>query len=177
MKWYAKTWIVVVAIILSVCLVVLFHLLMDGDGIVHAEDIETHARTFQNIPDEWLSETSIGDEVAVLVFYPPDSSDAVYSVYCHKRNGGFGYSFRAGGKISSVKSGITRFRIDGCAEYAYVSLNVQKINKLIVDDGSNPSTIPLDSSRPFAIVLPLNAGNIFFYDMEGNKMEIVERNL
>lgn len=175
MKGRVKTWVFVGIFVFCVCLVVSCYMVLKQDLAVRAKDIEPHARSFQSIPEEWLAETSVGDEVAALVFYPNDSSDAVYSVYWRKGRSGMGYSFRAGGKISTVKDGVTRFSIDGCNESAYISLNTNNICKLIVDDGISLSTIPLDSSKPFAIVLPSNAGSIYFYDIEGKIMEITDR--
>ena len=51
------------------------------------------------------------------------------------------------------------------------SLNSQKVNRLEVDDGNEVQVINIDSDKPFAIVLPMNAGSITFYDIDGNVVE------
>lgn len=176
MKRSVKTWVYLSVIVFCVCLIIACNILLKQNRLINAENIESHARSFQNIPDKWLAETGIGNNIAALIFYPADSSDAIYSIYLCRGNNGIGFSFRAGGKISSVENGITQFSIDGYNEIAYISMNKQKICKLTIDDGSNIKTMVLDSSKPFALILPSNAGNVSFYDTEDNIVEITDRN-
>ncbi len=55
-------------------------------------------------------------------------------------------------------------------------MNTQKIVRLEIDDGNGIQVIDIDSSKPFAIVLPLNVGNISFYDTNGNIVEYFANN-
>ena len=42
---------------------------------------------------------------------------------------------------------------------------------MVVDDGSDPRVLSLDPEKPFALVLPRNAGTVTFYDREGRVVE------
>ena len=53
----------------------------------------------------------------------------------------------------------------------------QNIVRLEVDDGNGIQVIDIDSGKPFAIVLPLNVGNICFYDTNGNVVEYLRQQL
>ena len=56
-------------------------------------------------------------------------------------------------------------------------MNTQNIVRLEVDDGNGIQVIDIDSGKPFAIVLPLNVGNICFYDTNGNVVEYLRQRL
>ena len=47
----------------------------------------------------------------------------------------------------------------------------QQVQQLQIDDGHAKQAIDIDSDQPFAIVLPINAGSITFYDVNGNAVE------
>lgn len=157
--------------IVCICLLGICYLVFINNMGVKKDCIEADARSFQNIPDTWSSQSETGDTLSALIFYPNDSSDAVYSIYLKRGGVSFGYFFRAGGKVNSVKNGITRFSVDGYSEFAYISLNKQGICKLVIDDGDGISVMELDSSSPFAIVLPSNSGNVYFYNEKGATVE------
>ena len=70
--------------------------------------------------------------------------------------------------IVAVEDFISEFTVEGYNERAFISLNSQKVNRLEVDDGNEVQVINIDSDKPFAIVLPMNAGSITFYDIDGN---------
>ena len=40
-----------------------------------------------------------------------------------------------------------------------------------IDDGNTIQVVDIDRNKPFAIVLPINAGNITFYDVNRNTVE------
>ena len=56
-------------------------------------------------------------------------------------------------------------------------MNTQNVARLEIDDGNNIRVVDIDSGKPFAIVLPLNAGSICFYDTNGNVVEYLRRQL
>jgi len=89
----------------------------------------------------------------------------------------FGYFFRGGGAIAEVDNYIAEFVVEEYNERAFVSMNTQKAERLEIDDGNNIQVIDIESSKPFAIVLPLNAGNICFYDVNGSVVEHLRRPL
>ena len=56
-------------------------------------------------------------------------------------------------------------------ERLFISMNQQQVQQLEIDDGNAIQVIDIDSNKPFAIVLPINAGNITFYDVNRNTVE------
>ena len=87
------------------------------------------------------------------------------------------YFFRGGGDIVEVDDYIAEFVVEGNNERAFISMNTQNIVRLEVDDGNGIQVIDIDSGKPFAIVLPLNVGNICFYDTNGNVVEYLRQQL
>ena len=63
---------------------------------------------------------------------------------------------------------------DGTNHYlyrVYISMNQQQVQQLEIDDGNTIQVVDIDRNKPFAIVLPINAGNITFYDVNRNTVE------
>lgn len=56
-------------------------------------------------------------------------------------------------------------------------MNTQNVVRVEIDDGNGVQVIDIDSSKPFAIVLPLNAGNICFYDTNDKVVEYLRQQL
>ena len=79
--------------------------------------------------------------------------------------------------IVEVDDYIAEFVVEGNNERAFISMNTQNIVRLEVDDGNGIQVIDIDSGKPFAIVLPLNVGNICFYDTNGNVVEYLRQQL
>ncbi len=50
-------------------------------------------------------------------------------------------------------------------------MNQQQVTQLEIDDGNTIQVLDIDSNKPFAIVLPINAGTITCYDVNGNTVE------
>ena len=62
-------------------------------------------------------------------------------------------------------------RVTGLEERAFISMNKQQVECLKIDNGNSVQVIDIDSNKPFAIVLPVNAGALSFYDVDGNAVE------
>ena len=120
---------------------------------------------------------SISDTMAAFISYPQDKTDHTFSVYVNRPGLSFGYFFRGGGDIVEVDDYIAEFVVEGNNERAFISMNTQNIVRLEVDDGNGIQVIDIDSGKPFAIVLPLNVGNICFYDTNGNVVEYLRQQL
>ena len=116
--------------------------------------------------------------MAAFLSYPENQSDHSYSVFVNRPGLSFGYFFRGGGSLRSVETHIIdEYTINGYDERAFISMNKQQVAQLTIDDGNTVQTMEIDSNKPFAIVLPLNAGTISFYDVNGNKVEFFEHPL
>ena len=63
------------------------------------------------------------------------------------------------------------FTVEGYNERAFISMNQQQVQQLEIDDGNTIQVVDIDRNKPFAIVLPINAGNITFYDVNRNTVE------
>ena len=109
--------------------------------------------------------------MAAFISYPLDKTDHTFSVYVNRPGLSFGYFFRGGGDSVAIEEYIAEYTVKGYNERAFVSMNKQKVKCLEVDDGNSVQVIEIDSNRPFALVLPVNVGNITFYDENGNTVE------
>lgn len=157
--------------ILLVCIIFTGFLYINNDIGVAESDLEADMRTSQKIMDDWIVEGSVADTIAAYISYPQDKTDHTFSVYVNRPGLSFGYFFRGGGDIVAVEEYIAEYTVEGYNERAFISMNKQKVKYLEVDDGNSVQVIDIDSNRPFALVLPVNAGNITFYDENGNKVE------
>ena len=157
--------------ILLVCVLLLGFLYMDDDIGTSAANLESDIRNLQKIPENWIVEGDVSDTMAAYISYPQDRSDHTFSVYVNRPGLSFGYFFRAGGKLSEIQEGIAEFTTEGANERALISMNQQQVQQLQIDDGHAKQAIDIDSDQPFAIVLPINAGSITFYDVNGNAVE------
>lgn len=138
---------------------------------INAKRLESDIRSSQKITDTWIVDGSVSDTMAAFISYSEDSSDHTYSLYVNRPGLSFGYFFRAGGDIVVVDDYIAEFTVEGYSERAFISMNTQNVDRLEVDNGDDIQVIDIDSDKPFAIILPLNAGNICFYDVSGNIVE------
>lgn len=69
------------------------------------------------------------------------------------------------------------YMVEGYKERAFISMSKQQVECLEIDDGNSIQVIDIDSNKPFAIVLPVNAGDIAFYDVYGNIVEFQKHQL
>ena len=56
-------------------------------------------------------------------------------------------------------------------------MNKHKTVRLEINNGLELKTREIDSEKPFAIVLPINAGELSFYDVNGNIVEYKEQKM
>ncbi len=159
------------------CAVFFSFLYTNNDIGKTANSLEADIRLSQKISDDWNVDGSTSDTMAAFISYPQDKTDHTFSVYVNRPGLSFGYFFRGGGDIVEVDDYIAEFVVEGYNERAFVSMNTQNVIRLEVDDGNSVRVIDIDNGKPFAIVLPLNAGNICFYDANGNVVEYLRQPL
>lgn len=152
-------------------------LYINNDIGIQGSKIESDILSSQKIDDDWHITGEVSNSMAAYISYPEDLSDHTFSVYVNRPGLSFGYFFRCGGGLGSVETSITEFTLDGYNERAFMSMNQQKVNQLVLDDGNSPQVIEIDSSKPFAIVLPVNSGALTFYTKDGSIAEITEYSL
>ena len=168
--------IILLGVILA-CVLVFGFLYANNDIGKTANSLEADIRQSQKILDDWIVDGSISDTMAAFISYPQDKTDHTFSVYVNRPGLSFGYFFRGGGTLSGVQRGIAEFTVEGYSERAFISMNQQQVQQLEIDDGNGIQVIDIDSGKPFAIVLPLNVGNICFYDTNGNVVEYLRQQL
>ena len=159
------------------CAIFFGFLYANNDISKTANSLEADIRQSQKILDDWIVDGSISDTMAAFISYPKDKKDHTFSVYVNRPGLSFGYFFRGGGDIVEVDDYIAEFVVEGNNERAFISMNTQNVVRLGIDDGNNIRVIDIDSGKPFAIVLPLNVGNICFYDTNGNVVEYLRQQL
>ena len=128
-------------------------------------------RQSQTIQNDWHISGDITDTMAAFIAYPEDRSDHTFAVYVNRPGLSFGYFFRGGGDIVSVERAIAEYTVEGYRERAFISMNAQKAVRVEIDNGNEVEILPLDSSKPFALVLPLNAGDVTFYTEQGQVVD------
>ena len=157
--------------VVLVCILFVGFLYVNNDIGVASTNLEADIRSSQKIKDDWTVEGSVSDTMAAYISYPQDMSDHTFSVYVNRPGFSLGYFFRGGGSLSGVERGIIGFTVEEYKERAFISMNQQRVTQLQIDDGNSIQGIYIDSNKPFAIVLPINAGTITFYDVNGNTVE------
>ena len=157
--------------ILLVCSLFVGFLYISSDIGIASGNLETDIRSSQKIKEDWAIDGSVSDTMAAYISYPQDLSDHSFSVYVNRPGLSFGYFFRGGGNLSGVQRGIAEYTVEGYNERAFISMNQQQVTQLEIDDGNTIQVLDIDSNKPFAIVLPINAGTITFYDVNGNTVE------
>lgn len=160
----------VIGILLACSLFVGF-LYVSSDIGIASGNLETDIRSSQKIKEDWAIDGSVSDTMAAYISYPQDMSDHTFSVYVNRPGLSFGYFFRGGGTLSGIQRGIVEFTVEGYNERAFISMNQQQVQQLEIDDGNTIQVVDIDRNKPFAIVLPINAGNITFYDVNRNTVE------
>lgn len=154
-----------------VCILFVGFLYVNNDIGVASTNLEADIRSSQKIKDDWTVEGSVSDTMAAYISYPQNMSDHTFSVYVNRPGLSFGYFFRGGGSLSGADKGIAEYTVEGYKERVFISMNQQRVAQLEIDDGNSIQVIAIDSNKPFAIVLPINAGIVTFYDVNGNTVE------
>ena len=150
----------------AVCLLTIGFLYVNNDIGVPISRLEDDVRLSSGkIKEDWVVEGTVSDVMAAYISYSPDKSDHTYSVYVNRHGFSFGYFFREGGNIIGIKE----VTVDGYKERAFISMNDEHIERIEIDNGNGVRVIELSGNKPFAVVLPLNAGKVTFYDVNGNE--------
>ena len=157
--------------ILSICVLFIVFLYANNNIGMTADKLEADVRSSQKIMGDWTVDGNISDTMAAFISYPQDKDDHTFSVYVNRPGLSFGYFFRGGGDLVAVDKYISEFTVEGYNERAFISMNTQKVERLEIEDGNDIQVIAIDSNKPFAMVLPVSAGSITFYDINGKTVE------
>lgn len=134
-------------------------------------NIEKDARKAQKVSDGWEVAKDTTETMSAMIFYDESHKNHIFSIYVKRKGIPFGYFFRRGGATGSVVEGIGQFYFKGYNERALISMNRQQVSKLEINDGNSIQTIAIESTKPFAFILPVNIGSVTIYDINGNIIE------
>ena len=162
-------------VLLLVCGVTVGVLYVNRDVGIPTDQLEQAMRESQDIPDDWTVQTSAGDTTAAGIAYAPNHSDYSFSLYIDRDTHRFfttGWFFTMSGSLFEISDFVAAFTVNDRPETAYISMNAEKIDRAVIDSGTETRTIELDSTQPFALVLPRSSGSVTFYGADGQPAEV-----
>lgn len=154
----------------ALLIVLLAFLIIWKAGIfgVSRNRLEQDARESQKISSNWEVVQGVNEELCAMLFYDDDKDEYTYSVYLTKDGISYGYFFREGGSgYPYIEEGVQGIIYEDKG-IALMSLNDSKVSRIVVDNNVTEETIEVNPLEPFAVVLPVNCGEITMYDSMGN---------
>ncbi len=134
---------------------------------VSASRLEQDAREKQEIRNGWEMAQAVNDEMCAMLFYDEDKDECAYSIYLSREGISYGYFYRQGGFDAYMAEGVKGVVFEDKG-IALMSLNRDKVCKIVVDNDITKDVIPVDPEEPFAVVLPIDCGAITMYDAQEN---------
>lgn len=162
-------------VLLLVCGVTVGVLYANRDIGIPTDRLEQAMRESQDIPDDWTVQISAGDTTAAGIAYALNHSDYSFSLYTDRDTHRFfttGWFFTMRGSLFEISDFVAAFTVNDRPETAYISMNAEKIDRAVIDSGTETRTIELDNTQPFALVLPRNRGSVTFYGADGQPAEV-----
>lgn len=164
-----------ISIIIGILVIILLGVLIIMNlGIIGVSKgmLEKDARKNQNISSDWQMVQDVNEDICAMLFYNEEKNDCRYAVYLTHEGISYGYF--------SIDGGVDGFMIDGSRSVIYegrgialLSMNRDKVCKIGVESGT-AEAIKVDPSKPFAVVLPVNCGEITLYDAQGNVVTLYD---
>ena len=160
-------------ILAAVLLLVVFLFLNGTIEIgVRASNIEKDACNSAKVEESWKVAKDTTDAMSALLFYDENVEDHRVSIYVKRPGLSFGYFFRSGGNVPDIEENVVEIQVEGCEESAFISMNKQKVSKVIIEEENSTATIDLDyKEKPFAFVVPNTNAKVTFYDINGKVIE------
>jgi hypothetical protein len=157
--------------------IIILLLYFNNDIGITKLNIEKHARNSQKISHDWQVTKDTTETISAMLFYDKSHKKHTFSIYVNRHGLTFGYFFRGGGATGVIAEGIAEFYIDGYNERAFISMNKQQVSKVEINNGNSVQTIEIESTKPFAFILPVNIGSVTIYDINGNIIESQQQKL
>lgn len=133
---------------------------------VSKSKLEQDARKKQDISSDWQVVQAVSEDMCAMLFYDEERKDCRYSVYLTHDGISYGYFY--------IDGGVDGFMIESSRSVIYegrgivlLSMNRDEVCRIEVESGA-VGTVQVDPSKPFALVLPVNCGEITLYDAQGN---------
>lgn len=125
--------------------------------------LEENARKTQDIDSSWRVAQDANDGLCAMLFYDADRENYKYSVYLAGENLSYGYFLRDGGIYPFVEEGVHGLIYEDRG-IALLSPNEEEISRIVLSN----RTIDVNPDEPFAVVLPIDCGEIALYDRQGS---------
>jgi len=135
--------------------------------------LEQDARERQKIKSSWEVVQAVNENIGAMLFYDEQRVEAAYSVYLSRGGISYGYFFSQGGLDENMVDGVKGIVFEDRG-IVLLSLNQDKVSKVVVDDGTGEKVIPVDSGKPFAMLLPVGCEEITMYDIKDNIVKLYE---
>ena len=132
--------------------------------------LEKDVRETMKIDSSWESVQAVNDDLGALIFYSPEQNEYTYAVYFNRDGFSFGYFFQEGGSGPYIEEGVQEIIYESKGK-VLLSMNTDGICRIVADSYATEQTIEIDPERPFAVVLPVNCGEVTLYDAAGNIVE------
>lgn len=129
--------------------------------------LEQDARERQAVSGEWEMAQAINEDICAMLFYDGDRQGYAYSIYLSRDGLSYGYFFRQGGTDAYMAEGVKGLVFEDKA-IALLSLNEDRVCRIETESSGSKEVIEVDSEEPFAIVLPIDCGEITLYDDREN---------
>ncbi len=129
--------------------------------------LEQDAREKLKVESGWEVAQAVNKDISAMLFYDQDGQESKYAIYLTREGLSYGYFYTQGGsdiqKTEKVK-GIV-FEDKGIV---LMSLNQDKVCKIVIENEGKEETIQVDCQKPFAMVLPVDCSEIVMYDEQEN---------
>ncbi|MHB8130938.1 MAG: hypothetical protein ACYDEX_18305 [Mobilitalea sp.] len=138
---------------------------------ITANNLEKDARTSQKIDDTWNVSESTSKNIGAMLFYNDTRDKFTFSIYLNHRGFSFGYFYASGGATGEIYDSISKFEFDKNGS-VLISMNTKKVAIIELNNDIEVTTINIDSTKPFAEVIPSNCGELTLYDINGNEVSM-----
>lgn len=132
------------------------------------------ARNEQKISKDWDVKQSTNDDMCAMLFYDAGKKNYTYSVYLKKDSLSFGYFYRDGGNDPYIGEGVQGIFYEDKG-IVLLSMNEEKVARVVVESGTDKKAIPVDPEAPFALVFPPESNEITLYDIDDNLITLYDR--
>ena len=134
---------------------------------ITAGNLEKDARVSQKIDDNWDVSKSTTKHIGAMLFYNNTHDEFIFSIYLNRPDFSFGYFFATGVVSGGIDDSIRELTY-GSNGSVLISMNTKKVAKIELNNDSDVTTINIDSTKPFVVVLPCNYGEMTLFDLNGN---------
>lgn len=127
-------------------------------GVAESRLVED-ARESQNIENDWEVAQAVNEDMCAMLFYDEETDECTYSVYLSREGMHSGYFFSQGGRDAYMAEDVKALIFEGRG-IAVMSMNSGGVSKIVTAN----QTIQIDPEKPFAVLFPIDCGDITLYD-------------